>query len=226
MNHILQAAASVAIAEKLTRKVLNYSIDKGTNLFRVQVSISKGEREELDYLFISNTFTDEMACMLAKAVATFNFMGMEVPAPESREVVVDETPEIKVEVVEKAVEAPKAEEKKEEKKPAKKVTKKAEAPKEVVEEVKDLPPAPEKLKKPDHVIYDREQKTHKTQLALILAQLDPKWREIKGIEKLSPSLVGEAILTKDGKILDSFVMKVSDMLLDLKSGAPADEDVI
>jgi len=184
-------STKLAIEKKLSRKVLQISLDKATSERRVQVLVSDGTREEMDYYYITEGLEGQ-AVQLAKALATKAFLGVydiqEVPS-SVEEAQTEEAP-----VVDK---------------PAATVTKKKAVKKS---------PAKRKVKSEP---YDRTNDDHKKEFGDILESAIPGWgvevannTDLRAaIGGLSQKLNGEPFIGGDKKeVLQSFIDAVLDTL--------------
>jgi hypothetical protein len=212
ITEIEQRATSLAIANKLSRKVFNISESRETKevVSRIGVEISDGYRVEQDYFYITGDVFQ--APSMAKALATLKFLNLvyevKVQEPVDKKEVVKETikeeetkEEVKEDVKPKRTRnaKPKAEEPESEPAP------------EQTEDDSNKKEEPKKSKAGKTVKYDNKNKDHTSVLASYLnSNFGDTWKTKENLKEFSSNLVGKDFRDEDGKMCESFITTLED----------------
>jgi hypothetical protein len=175
----IKAADELALQHNLSREIYDYYEDKTAKVIRVKVAIYSEGRKDVDYYFITGE-NHAIALAAAKALATFRFMGQDIPKQEEA-ITPTQTEEVSNE----------KESSKEAEVPQKKGRPKKEK---VAKEEKKLASTP----------YDRDNPTHRQFLATFLKKNYSKWDTREGLKEFSMSLKGKDFLYENGEIVPTF----------------------
>jgi len=227
IDTLIGQASITAIKEPLTRHIVSFGFI-GKDVTQVQTMIKdiggSETRTEMDYYFIPTQELDK-ALIIAKAMATLDFMNLPYPLMSERAPVAKEEPK-NVETQSKVSEEV-GSESSEDQGPSEPVDKKPRKPrgpnKPKVEVAPKRNPVqlPEESPSQDDLLpeknkfvgdlYDTSKQAHKDAFILLLDKEFPTWRTM-GKEKskaMSAALVGQVFLSNTGVVVASFKEQVA-----------------